>query len=308
MPLHLTHRPNNLDEFFGNESLKESIASILARQDRPRAFLLTGPSGCGKTTLARIISKEINCSDPDYSERNVSDTRGIDDARKMIQDMLYMPREGDVKVYCLDEVQGATAAFQESILKALEDTPKHVTFILCTTDPQKLKKTIKTRCSQFEVRPLPGPMMTDFIGSILDKEFGQERAIFPDEFFSAIVEAADGCPRQALVILDQVIDLQDFDKMIEAIKRTRPSEASLKELMNKLLSKAPWPKVAEVLKAMDQAGEEWESLRLGVLAWAYSVMLNKGQEQAAKILHHFQEPLFHDGKYLFALYCWKCLL
>lgn len=312
MPLHLQHRPQNLSELYGNESLKDSLQSVLQREDRPRAFMFTGPSGCGKTTLARIVAQEIGCNMDDtvgdYHEKNVSDARGIDDAREMIRKMHYMPSSGKMKVYCLDEVQGATAAFQESILKALEDTPKHVTFILCTTDPQKLKKTIRTRCAQYEVRPLPGPMMTDLLWSVLEKEFGTDYANVPDEIVRELVNVADGCPRQVLVILDQVIDIPDFDKMLEAIKRTKISETNLKDLMDKLLGKAPWPKVAEVLKAMDQAGEEWESLRRGVRAWCTTLMLNKGLEQAAKISHHFQEPLFNDPKDGFILYCWKCLL
>ena len=293
MPLHLQYRPQNLSEFYGNESLKASLQSILARQDRPRAFLFTGPSGCGKTTLARIVAKEIGCHELDYSERNVSDARGIDDARKMINEMWYMPAHGKMKVYCLDECQGATPAFQESILKALEDTPSHVTFILCTTDPQKLKKTIKTRCSEFQVQPLPGPIMSEFLSDVLHKEFGEATEQLPTDLIPEIIQVADGCPRQALTVLDQVIDISDAVQMIDAVRRSKVGEASLKEFMDCLFKCPPWNKTAKVIEAMAEAGIEWETARRSVREWAAKVLLSKGEFQAARIIHFF-DGMFYD--------------
>jgi DNA polymerase III subunit gamma/tau len=313
MPLHLTYRPNNLEEFYGNDSLKESLQSILHRNDKFRAYLLTGPSGCGKTTLARIIAKEYGCDmEHDYHELNISQIGGKDESGRIQQEMLLMPRLGDIKTYCLDECQSASEAFKSGILKALEDTPKHVLFIICTTDPERLKirgkPTIHTRCAQYEVHPLPGPVMSDFLLSVIKREFGEEYTNIPDDVIQELVNVSEGCPRQALVILDQVIDIPDYTMMIDAIKRTKIGEVSLKDLMDKLIGKAPWNKVAEIIKTMDQAGEEWESLRRGVRTWCTNLMLNKGSEQAAKISHHFQEPLFNDPKDGFVLYCWKCLL
>ena len=155
MPLHIDYRPADFDEILGNEETIKSIKSILARdEDRPHAWMFVGPSGCGKTTLARIVSAALGCppkinkaANLDFQEINTSDMRGIDTAREILKTMNFAPvnTASKCRVYILDECHQATKDFQNSLLKALEDTPDHVYFLLCTTDPSKLLKTIKNR-------------------------------------------------------------------------------------------------------------------------------------------------------------------
>src|SRR3990170_5894136 len=103
MPLQLSYRPKNLEEFFGNENIKESLKSILSREDKPHTILLSGPSGCGKTTLARIIANMLKCSEMDLAQYNISDMRGIDTAREIIASCQFEPLYGDIRVIILNE-------------------------------------------------------------------------------------------------------------------------------------------------------------------------------------------------------------
>ena len=91
LPLHRKYRPKTLDEIVGNASLKEQIGAAFSRENaaKPHTVLLQGTSGCGKTTLARILASMLGVHEDDISEMNISNTRGIDDARKIIDNVSY---------------------------------------------------------------------------------------------------------------------------------------------------------------------------------------------------------------------------
>ena len=93
----------------------------------------------------------LGCRGGDYREIDSADFRGIDTIREIRKQIQYLPIESDCRMWLLDEVHMLTAPAQEALLKALEDTPKHVYFALCTTEPQKLIKTIKGRCTHYTV-------------------------------------------------------------------------------------------------------------------------------------------------------------
>lgn len=291
MPLHLEYRPDSLDKFFGNEGVKASLQSILNRSsDFPHSMLFTGPSGCGKTTLARIVALRLGGNSHDVREMNISDARGIDTARELISQMHMLPLHGPIRVFILDECQEATSLFQDAILKALEDTPDHVYFMLCTTDPGKLRRTIKTRCTMFEVSPLNNPTMRKLLKWVLDKE---EYINFPTEVLDQIVNKAEGSPRQALVLLDQVIDMDDEKAMLQLVQSSMAMETNVKQLCDALLRKADWKNIAPLIK--DVPTENLERVRQAVLTWCSKVLLDKGAHQAAVVVDCFSKP-FYDTK------------
>jgi len=197
-PLHIKYRPQTFDELIGNETTIESLKSILQREKGEiRSFLFTGPSGCGKTTIARIMANELKCSDRDLQEYNSSNTRGIDTIREIANNCRYSPLNGKVKIYLLDEIHKATNDAQNALLKLLEDTPNHVRFILCTTDPEKLLKTIKTRCSTFVVSSLQRAKIMKLLKWVCE----EEKCDISQKVIQKIAECADGSPRQSLVLL-----------------------------------------------------------------------------------------------------------
>jgi DNA polymerase III gamma/tau subunit len=306
MPLHIDYRPKSLDHIYGNGSVVASVRSILERQDRPRAWLFIGSSGCGKTTMARIVADGLGCSERDYLELNIADARGIDDARKIIQTMAYMPQSGSVRVFVLDEIQQSTKDFQQAVLKALEDTPAHVVFILCTTDPDKLLKTIRTRCTTFEMSLLPGPTMRDLVRDVLTAE----AVSWPEETMAAVADAvtemAEGSPRQALVALDQVIDLGSQEEMVEALRRTVLDTATVNELAKALLTRRKWEQVAKLIKGLP-ASEDPEKVRRYIIAAAEGELLRTGSEQAAIVFDAFQKPFYDNAGKGLVFAAWRCL-
>jgi DNA polymerase III gamma/tau subunit len=313
MPLHIDYRPKSLDHIYGNGSVVASVRSILERQDRPRAWLFTGPSGTGKTTMARIIATAMGCHELDYEERNIADARGIDDARKMMTTMAYMPQGrfedksyGTIRVIVLDECQAATRDFQQAILKSLEDTPAHVVFILCTTDPDKLLKTIRTRCTTFEMSLLPGPTMRDLVRDVLTAE----SVSWPEETMAAVADAitemAEGSPRQALVALDQVIDLGSQEEMVETLRRTVLDTVTVNELAKALLTRRKWEQVVKLIKGLP-ASDDPEKVRRYIIAAAEGELLRTGSEQAAIVFDAFQKPFYDNAGKGLVFSAWRSL-
>lgn len=294
MPLHIDYRPRNLAEVIGNDGIKESLRTAFTREDKPHSVLFIGPSGCGKTTIARIVANMIGCSADDIQEYNSSNTRGIDTIREIAQNSQYSPMNGKVKVYIIDECHKMTNDAQNAMLKLLEDGPKHAYFLLCTTDPDKMIKAIRTRCMTFEVKPLAGPNMTKLIKDTLK----DEGKTFSDEVVKLIVKSADGCPRQAMILLDSIIDIKDEEKALVAIADAMASETESIELCRMLVDtrKNRWDDIRFILKGLNT---EPESLRYAILGYLNSVHMSdncKDPQRIASLKDCFLESVMYSGK------------
>jgi len=294
LPLHTKYRPPNFDTFIGNDSVVSSLISILTRKEgQPRTFLFQGPSGCGKTTIARIMKSYLECSDEDFHEYNAANTRGIDTIREIRSTAEYKPWLGKVKIYLLDEVHKLTNDAQNAVLKLLEDTPEHVRFVLCTTDPEKLLKTIRTRCTTFQLSALPKRSIVKLLRDICKNE-----QVTIDQGFEKVLEeiarVSEGLPRKALVLLDQVIDLNNEDAL-KAIEKVTLNESTTLELCQLLIESVPnkWERVAVILKGLDT---EPETVRYSILGYLAVVLLNKGDVRVAQMISIFSESFMYSGR------------
>ena len=288
MSLIIDYRPSTFDAVFGNESLVRSLEVLLRRDlaDIPNAFLFTGPSGCGKTTIGRILAATIGAEGSDFSEQNAADFRGIDSVRDILRKMSYRP-VGSARVYFLDEAHMLTKEAQTALLKGLEHPPDHVTFILATTDPGKLIPTLRNRCTSFEVAPLIDEEIEQLVVGVVEAE-GKK---IPKKIREQIVSDSLGCPRVALTVLDQIIDLPP-DEMSAAATFRAAEESEVIELCRALTTQS-WKKVSGVLKGIKQ---EPESVRRAVLGYFSSFLLNSGKGIAYHVLDCFSENYFDTAR------------
>lgn len=295
--LYKRYRPQTFDEVLGQEQAIRPLEQMIAKGALPHALLFVGPSGCGKTTVARILQQELECTNMSFAEYNAADFRGIDTIREIRSRVGLAPLGGKSRIFLLDEAHKLTGDAQNSLLKLLEDTPGHVYFILCTTDPAKLIRTVITRCTQIQFKGLPEADLRE----LLDDVCAAEKLQIDDEVFDRIIEYAEGSARHALVNLDKVALCKDSKAQLEALV-AGDFRVQTKELCRTLIKGGVrWPQIAAQLKAID---EEPESIRRAILGYANSVLLSSGNKRAWLIIEIFRDHFFDSGRAGLTAACW----
>jgi len=215
-------RPTDFSEVVGQEHVVKALSNALDQNKIHQAYVLSGTRGVGKTTIARILSKSLNCekgldSKPchecptcisisegsfmDFQEIDAASSRGVDDTKQLLETVMYMPSSSRYKVYLLDEVHMLSAQSFNMLLKTLEEPPEHVIFILATTLPEKIPATVLSRCLQFNLKNLTPTQLKERLEVILK----DEGISFDQGSISQIARAGRGSLRDCLTITDQAI-------------------------------------------------------------------------------------------------------
>lgn len=295
--LYKKYRPKDFDSIVGQPEAVDTLKSLLERNKAPHVYLFTGPTGTGKTTLARIVLKRVGCKKYDLCEHNSATFRGIDSVREIQANMGRAPF-GKARGWILDEFHRSTRDAQEGMLKVLEDTPSHVYFAICTTEPQKLLPTIKGRCTEIKLESIHPKALKTLIGTVKKSE----KIKISEEVQDKIVEVADGSARKALVILHQISEIKGESKQLKAIQAADIEKQAID--LVRLLTKpgCTWPEVATMIKSVDKEPEE---IRRLMLAYASKIVLNQKnfRTRALAIIECFSENYYDTGK---AGLIWSC--
>ena len=300
---HIKHRPRDFAAVVGQPEVVVQLANRLCTKTMPHAMMLSGGSGTGKTTVARILATKLDVSDNDYIEMNAANARGIDTIRDIANKMNLRPLGGGNRMYVIDEAHQLTAAAQNSILKLLEDCPKHCYFLLLTSEPRKLIKAIETRCTPFKFNSVAGADMLGLLKSVLKTENPANKKGLK-ELCERIISKAGGSPRMALVMLQSALSFDDPDERLCNVKDPFEDSESFKLCV--LLLKGNWNGVRKQLKGMDEElRSNPEGVRRMVLGYCATMVLSSSNAaKAAAVGELFVDNVYDSGRAGVVLACY----
>ncbi|MCY3541945.1 MAG: DNA polymerase III subunit gamma/tau [Gammaproteobacteria bacterium] len=248
------YRPRDFHEVRGQDHTVKALVNALDFDRLHHAYLFSGTRGVGKTTLARIFANCLNCEAkvsstpcgdciacegfqsgnyPDMYEVDAASRTGVDDMRKLLENVHYSPNVGRFKVYLIDEVHMLSTASFNALLKTLEEPPNHVKFLFATTDPKKVPLTVLSRCLQFHLRNIEPAVINTQLETIL----AQEDIQFDKESLQLLARSAQGSMRDALSLTDQAVSHGGgsiaIDRVAEMLGTVRTDEVS--EILNMLV-------------------------------------------------------------------------
>lgn len=300
MSLYQTVRPQNLSEIVGNIATIGALRTLLRQssEKRPHTILLKGPSGCGKTTVARILAKEFGSTDQSTIELNAANTRGIDTIREIAGNAFLRGLGGTAKTYIFDESHQLLSASQEALLKIIEDNPPHCYFILCTTEPQNIIKTVRNRCAEYELGLLTRQEIIEVIEIVCKKE----KLDVDKDLIEAISYTCDGSPRAALVSLEMVAVAKDIDQAFELLVKGTEKDSNVIDLcklllMNPNVRQKKWKLIVETFSNIS---EDPERVRRAILTFLFNKLRKCEEIEEAKditnLMTVFSYSVYYGGK------------
>ncbi len=215
-------RPQRFEDVIGQRHVSLTLANAIKSGRLSHAYLFAGPRGVGKTSVARILAKALNCEQGptdqpcnacdacraiteghclDVLEIDGASNRGIDDVRQLRESVKYAPSSVRSKIYIIDEVHMLTTDAFNALLKTLEEPPKHVCFVMATTEPLKVPSTILSRCQRFDF----GRVAAADLQAHLRAVASAESLDLDDDALLLLARKADGGVRDSLTLLDQVV-------------------------------------------------------------------------------------------------------
>jgi len=265
--LYRVFRPQIFHDVVGQEHITKTLQNALLQNKFSHAYLFSGPRGTGKTSAAKIFAKAVNCerapvaepcnecaackgitngSISDVIEIDAASNNGVDEIRDIRDKVKYAPSAVQYKVYIVDEVHMLSIGAFNALLKTLEEPPKHVIFILATTEPHKIPLTIISRCQRFDFRRITAASIVGRMKEIIHNQ----QVNVEEDALDVIARAADGGMRDALSLLDQAISYSDDQVTLNEALLITGSVSQ--EIIGKMAEAIHQKDVTVALQALDQ--------------------------------------------------------
>lgn len=274
LALYRKYRSKTFDTVVGQKHVTEILKHQVKNNEISHAYLFSGTRGTGKTSVAKILSRAVNCLNPqdgnpcnecnickeifkdrlmDVVEMDAASNNGVDDIRELKEKVIYPPGLSKYKVYIIDEVHMLSRGAFNALLKILEEPPSHLIFILATTEPEKIPQTVLSRCQRFNFKRLSVEEIKDNLRYISI----QEGKTVEEEVFTLIANNSDGAMRDALSLLDQCFS---YDEEITYDRATDILGFTDTEYIFKLCNEIIEKNHIEALKVVDEVFNQGKDL------------------------------------------------
>ena len=301
--LYRKYRPKTFSDVKGQEAIVTTLKNQLAAGRVGHAYLFCGTRGTGKTTVAKILAKAMNCENltedgpcgecarcqsiEDGSSMNVieidgASNNGVENVRQIVDEVKYAPIDGGRKVYIIDEVHMLTENAFNALLKTLEEPPAYLSFILATTDPQKVIPTIQSRCQRYDFKRISVQTITARMRELLDKEGVQAE----DRALNYIARVADGALRDALSLLEECISYYfkeelTFDKVLNVVGSV---DQTVFHTMTQALIEGEVPRVVGTVDELVSTGRDLTQFAKEYIWYLRNLLIVKSSEDVEQLV------------------------
>ena len=296
--LHVKYRPEIFEDVLGQEHIVKSLTDLRDKNTWPHAYLLEGGSGLGKTTVGRIIARDLKCEASNLVEVDAATYSGIENVRQLTSTLAYKGfGKNPTRVFIIDECHSLSKTAWQGLLKSVEEPPDHVYFIFCTTESDKVPKTIRTRCTIYNFRSVSVDDLTDLILYVTEEEKFEN---LTEKMLVRIAQKAEGSPRAALTLLGKcqgVKDMEELEQVLESADDNK-SIIELCRLLAGIQGGTTWKKCVKLINNLEELPPE--SIRLVVINYMTKVLSTTTEDgKAMKILNvldAFKGPWYNAEK------------
>ena len=200
------YRPQTFDQVCEQSTTTTILKQQLKEGTVKNAYLFVGSAGTGKTSLSRIFAREVNHGKGSPLEIDAASNNSVDDIRNIIQQAKTQSLDSEYRIFTLDECHMLSNSAWNAMLKVLEEPPKKSIFILCTTNPEKIQRTILSRVQRFDFKRISQQGIIDRLKYVLDSEKSEGRELsYTDEAISYLARISEGGMRDALSLTDKCL-------------------------------------------------------------------------------------------------------
>jgi len=280
MTYHTKYRPTDWDQVIGQKATVAALSEIV-REKRCQAVILTGPSGTGKTTLARIAASKLDC---ELIEIDAASHTGVDAMREIISATATRSVLGGGRAIVIDEAHRLSKQAWDASLKSVEEPMGDTFWFFCTTEPDKVPATIRTRCAILQLKEVSVQLLKGLVANVA----WEEGLSCPKEYHDLCANMAKGSCRQALVNLATIQGAESLEVARELLNLApaAPEAIDLARLLSK--STFSFDEACKMLQGLK--GENPESVRIVVFQYLQAVALSSRQVWAFTVLGEFEKP------------------